>query len=189
MIDKTDEQLVGDYLLGDSAALEALVRRYLPRLYNFLFRYVGNSADAEDLSQEAFVRVWKNLKKFNPEKKFKTWLFTIAKNCALDFLKKKKSLNFSDLINSDGENPQVDNIADPAPLPDELLIQENLAMALNSAMSELPNHYQQVLELYYHEEFNLREIAEVLEISPDTIKSRHRRALIALRNILSKNKE
>ncbi|HRY63003.1 MAG TPA: sigma-70 family RNA polymerase sigma factor [Patescibacteria group bacterium] len=184
MPDKTDEQLVGDYLAGDSTALRFLVERYLPKIYHFIYRYVGNATDAEDLTQEVFIRVWKNLKKFDPTKKFKTWLFTIAKNISFDWLKKKKNLNFSDLINSEGDNPLVDNILDPAPLPDELLARADIVIELNAALSQLPARYSQVLELYYHEEFNLREIAEILEVPVDTIKSRHRRALIMLRPLL-----
>jgi len=186
MPDKADEQLVGDYLAGDAEALRFLVERYLTPIYNFLLRYVHNSADAEDIAQETFVKVWRHLKRFDQNKKFKTWLFAIAKNTALDFLKKKKTLAFSDLINSDGDNPTIDNLSDPAPLPDELFDRADLATILDSALSKLPSVYRQVLELYYHEEFNLREIAEILDTSIDTIKSRHRRALILLRPLLVK---
>ena len=187
MTTRTDEQLVGDYLAGDRAALRFLVERYLSHIYNFIYRYVGHSAEAEDLSQEVFIKCWQHLKSFDPQKKFKTWLFTIAKNTALDWLKKKKTLNFSDLINPEGENPLLDNLTDPAPLPDEILAQADIALELNSALSQLPAHYRQVLELYYHEEFNLREIAEILAAPIDTVKSRHRRALIYLRQLLVKN--
>ncbi|HOZ36754.1 MAG TPA: RNA polymerase sigma factor [bacterium] len=189
MTNKTDEQLVADYLAGDNTAINFLVERYLVPIFNFIWRYVHSSADAEDVVQEVFVKAWRHLARFDQTKKFKAWLFAIARNAALDFLKKKKTLNFSDLVTSEGDNPAIDNLADPAPLPADLFDQSNLAETLNHTMSELPASYQQVLELYYHEELNLREISEVLDAPVDTIKSRHRRALIALRNILLKNKE
>ena len=87
---RSAEQLIANYLKGDQESLEILVRQYLKVIYSFVFRYVGNAEDAEDITQEVFVRVWRNLKRFNQEQSFKTWLFAIAKNAALDFLKKKK---------------------------------------------------------------------------------------------------
>ncbi len=102
-----DRQLIYDYLKkGDEKSLEILIQRYLKPVYGFAYRYVGNVQEAEDIAQEVFVKVWKNLKKpalslskgFDPKKgNFKAWIFTIAKNTAFDFLKKKKSLQFSDL--------------------------------------------------------------------------------------------
>ncbi|MCX6813734.1 MAG: sigma-70 family RNA polymerase sigma factor [Candidatus Azambacteria bacterium] len=91
----TDEQLVKNYFKGDEKSLEELIRRYLPLIYNFSRRYAGDPDNAADITQEVFVKVWKNLKKFNTSKNFRVWLFTIAKNTALDWLKKKNALPFS----------------------------------------------------------------------------------------------
>lgn len=187
MLDKTDQQLIAEHLAGDTQAFNLLAERYLTPLYGFLYRYVNNSADAEDLAQEVFVKALRHIARYDQDKKFKTWLFAIAKNTALDFLKKKKTLAFSDLVTPEGDNPTIDNLADPAPLPDDLFDQANLAETLKVALSNLPASYQQVLELYYREDLNLREIAEILGTSADTIKSRHRRALIMLRPLLDKN--
>ncbi len=90
----TDEQLIKNYLIGDNKALELLIKRYLTPIYNFVLRYVKNTSEAEDVTQEVFVKVWKNLKKFNDNYKFKSWLYTIAKNTSLDYLKKKKKNEF-----------------------------------------------------------------------------------------------
>ncbi len=95
MPDRSDENLVTDYLKGDKKALEILIGRYLKPIYNFLYRYTGDVAEAEDITQEAFVRAWKNIRKFDRNKKFKTWIFGIAKNAAIDFLRKKKPILFS----------------------------------------------------------------------------------------------
>ncbi len=88
----TDEQLVTNYLKGDEESLEILIKRYLRPIYSFTFRFVGDSEIVEDITQEVFVKVWRNLKKFDKNKKFKTWIFTIAKNACLDWQKKKKTL-------------------------------------------------------------------------------------------------
>ncbi|MBI4159946.1 sigma-70 family RNA polymerase sigma factor [Candidatus Wolfebacteria bacterium] len=76
-------------IIGE-VSLELLIRRYLKPIYGFTYRYVGAGQDTEDVTQETFVKVWRNLKKFDQNKSFKTWIFSIAKNTAIDFLKKKK---------------------------------------------------------------------------------------------------
>lgn len=94
----TDEQLIKNYLKGDDNSLEILIRRYLKPIYFFVYGYTKDEQKAEDIAQEVFVKIWKNLKKFDKNKNFKTWIFTIAKNTALDYLKKKKSCRFPILI-------------------------------------------------------------------------------------------
>ncbi|MFA6919366.1 MAG: sigma-70 family RNA polymerase sigma factor, partial [Patescibacteria group bacterium] len=95
MSEYLDEQLVQQYLSGDEKSLEVLIQKYLKPIYNFVYRYVGDMANAEDLTQEVFVKVWKNIKKFDRKKSFKTWIFCIAKNTAFDYLRKKKSIPLS----------------------------------------------------------------------------------------------
>ena len=82
-----DAQLVADYLNGDEQSLHLLIERYLKPVYRFVHSYVGSDLDAEDISQEVFVRAWRNLKKFDQEKSFKTWIFAIAKHASIDVLK------------------------------------------------------------------------------------------------------
>ena len=91
----SDEHLVSKYLSGEKEALEILIRRYLKPVYGFVYKYTGGVSETEDISQDVFIKVWKNLKKFDQVKNFKTWLFTIAKNTTLDFLRKKKMIPFS----------------------------------------------------------------------------------------------
>ena len=93
----SDEQLVARYLRGDEKSLEFLIQQYLKPIYSFVYKYVGNPQEAEDITQEVFVRMWKYIKKFDQRKKFKTWIFSIAKNAAIDFLRKKKPYPFQNL--------------------------------------------------------------------------------------------
>lgn len=181
----TDEQLVTNYLKGDEKALEILIKRYLKPIYSFVFRLVGNNQEAEDITQEAFVKAWRNLKKFDSKKKFKTWIFHITKNTSFDFLKKKKTIPFSEFENEEGENTLVETLADPSPLPNKLLKQTSIGEMLNAAMNQLTPKYRLVLFLRYNDYFTFREIAEVLREPLNTIKSRYRRALIMLRKSLS----
>lgn len=81
-----DNQLIAEYLQGREQALEILINKYLGQIYGFVYRLVGKPEEAEDITQEVFVKVWRSLKKFDKEKSFKPWLFKIAKNTAMDFL-------------------------------------------------------------------------------------------------------
>jgi len=123
----SDEQLIVLYLGGDEQSLDFIVRRYLKPIYNFIYRYAGNRQDAEDIAQDVFLRAWKSLKKFDRSKKFKTWIFSIARNAAIDWLRKKKNLTFSDFEDADGENPLISNLTDSAPLPDEIIAEIDCA--------------------------------------------------------------
>ncbi len=182
---KSDQELVFSYLNGDLESLEVLIHTYLKPIYSFVYRYIGNSQDAEDITQETFVRTWRNLRKFDQQKSFKTWIFAIAKNTAIDHLKKKKAIPFSEFENEEGENMITETLADPSPLPRELLERAGMAQVLISAMEKLSPKYRMVLFLRYNDHFNFREIAESLGESLNTIKSRHRRALIMLKKLLS----
>ena len=193
-MNKSDQELVLNYLNGDLESLEVLIHSYLKPIYSFAYRYVGNSQDAEDITQETFVKIWRNLKKFDQQKSFKTWIFSIAKNTAIDFLKKsrsasggKKAIPFSEFENENGENIITETLADPSPLPHELLEKAGVAQMLNSAMEKLSPKYRMVLFLRYNDHFNFREIAESLGEPLHTITSRHRRALVILKNLLSES--
>lgn len=184
MPEENDRELISQYLTGEEKALEILISRYLKMIYGFVFRYVNNPADAEDIAQETFFRLWRNLTKFQPEKSFKSWLFTIAKNAAIDFLKKKKTVPFSAFANEAEENAIIETLADPAPLPDELFDRAGLAKEAAEALTKLPLKYQTVLLMHYQNELTLQEIAEILNEPLNTVKSRHLRALVKLKTIL-----
>lgn len=184
MEDLSDNQLITQYFKGDGKALEVLIKRYLKSIYNLAFRFTNNQDAAEDIAQETFVKAWKNLKKFKKDRNFKTWLSTIAKNTALDFLKKKKSLPFSAFENENGDNTLLAQLADINPGPSEIFEKKNLAQGLNSAVEKLKPDYRRVLFLYYQGCFNLQEIADLTGESLNTIKSRHRRAIIQLKKLM-----
>ncbi len=183
----SDQQLVASYLKGNEHSLEVLIKRYLKPIYSFVFRYTGNSQDAEDITQEVFVKAWRNLKKFNQNRSFKTWIFSIAKNTCIDFLKKKKTIPFSQFENEKRENILSEELFDKSPLPDEIFEKKDLVEILNKALESLPIKYRLVLFLRYNDHFTFKEIAEILGESINTIKSRHQRAIQLLKKILKVN--
>jgi len=178
-----EPQLIAGYLKGDEKCLEILIQKYLKPIYVFSYRYVGNQRDAEDITQSVFIRVWKNLKKFDQQKSFKTWIFTIAKNACIDFLRKKKIKLFSEFEDEKGENKIIENIPDSEILPNEIFEKFDAAQEINLMVEKLPPNYSIILSLYYNDNFTLQEVSEILGESVNTVKSRHRRALIKLREL------
>ncbi len=184
-MERSDQQLLDSYLKGEGNEnqLETLIKRYLKPIYSFAYRFIGDRQEAEDITQETFVKVWKNLKKFDRKKKFKTWIFAIAKNTCLDWQKKKRTIPLSVLDNKAGF-PFAEAIKDPVLLPSELLERKDIAVTLNKALESLSPKYRLVLLLRYNDHFTFREIAEVLGEPLHTVKSRHRRALTQLKKLL-----
>jgi RNA polymerase sigma-70 factor (ECF subfamily) len=184
----SDEQLVHDYLKHkDEKSLEILIARYLKPIYGFVYKYSNLLNETEDITQEVFVKVWRNLKKFDQKKSFKTWLFQIAKNTAIDFLRQKKNIPFSAFETEEGKNPLADTLIDRNPLPTEIFDQKKLAKILAATIDKLSEKYRQVLHLRYKDQFTFQEIAETLNEPIDTVKSRHRRALIALKGMINQS--
>ncbi len=184
----TDEKLVQIYLKGDEKALEELVRRYLPLIYSFSRRYSGNADNITDIAQEVFIKMWKNMRKFDQSGNFKSWIFTIAKNTALDWLKKKNAVPFSLLQEYDNDDNFEETIADLNQLPAiEKIHKESISRGLALAVGQLQQKYGQVINLYHQKGLNFREISDILDESINTVKSRYRRALSFLKKILPKN--
>lgn len=177
----TDEELIDQYLKGDEKSLESLIERYIRPIYNFAYRYVGNVPDAEDITQKVFIKLWRNAKKFDRKRNFKTWIFSIAKNASIDQLKKKKEVPFSDFDSDSGSNVIIDTVADLTPLPSELYEKTDNVRKIQQLLEKLSPKYRLVLFLRYNDHFTFREIAESLNEPLHTIKSRHRRAIIILK--------
>lgn len=192
---RNDQRLIADYLNGDESAITILIDRHLKAVFNFTYRLVGNRQDAEDIAQETFLKMWRGLKKFRQNENFKTWLFTIARNTAIDSLRKKKNIAFSVFSarggsassgeNDEDYNPLVESLTDTEPLPDEIFAKAEEKNVLDNALAKLSPARREVLLLHYNEHFTFDEIGKVSGESPNTVKSRHRRALAELRKLLN----
>lgn len=180
----TDEQLVNQYLKGDEESLEILIKQYLKPIYSFVYHYLGNVSDAEDVAQEVFVKMWRNLKKFDGQKKFKTWIFTIAKNTCLDYFRKKKIVPMFLLEDDDNK---IDNLIDLSSQPNKIVEQLDAQQKITPVLDKLSAKHRLVLNLYYQDQLNFREIGKKLNESINTIKSRYRRALNILRKIITES--
>ena len=180
-----DALLIKRYLEGEEDVLPLLVNRYLKAIYNFVYRYVGNQMDAEDLTQEIFVKMWVSLKKFDLRYDFRSFLFTVAKNHCFDWLRKKKVRSGKEL--SIEENMDlVEMVKDTLPLPSDEFDQTIIATILSGALDQLTEPYRLVLSLYYHNQFSLSQIGEMLHEPLNTVKSRYRRGILQLRQVLTR---
>jgi len=186
MENQTDEQLVEAYLKGEKEALNFLIKRYLTPIFNYALSFVKDQAAAEDMAQEVFVKVWQKIKKYDQKYKFKNWLYIIAKNTCLDYLKKNKTLNFSELNLVDDNLLFEDLIKETALSPQAELEMAETAKLVNAAVDKLPDKYKETVKLYYLSGYKFREIAAILKESIDTIKSRNRRSLIYLKKLIKK---
>lgn len=187
MNEQEEKELILRAMKGDEAGLRDLFAAYAKPIYNFIYRHVLNEKDAEDISQDVFVSAWKNLRKFDPEKSFRPWLFTIARNAALNWIKKKKPALFSEFENEAGENALEENLESEIPLPDEIFARKDAAKAVNEALSRLKKEHRLVLLLRYEEDMTFEEIGKVLGEPMNTVKTRHFRGLLKLKEELLKS--
>jgi RNA polymerase sigma factor (sigma-70 family) len=177
------EKAQRDYMLvqrateGDQRAYAELMGRYRDAIYYMLLKMVNNSSDAEDLTIEAFGKAFKNITQYAPNYAFSTWLFKIATNNCIDFIRKKKTSHVSlDHGNEEHEKATKD--------PEESLINEQKIHLMRSLVSKLKPRYRKLIELRYFSELSYEEIAEELELPIGTVKAQLFRARELLFNIL-----
>jgi len=192
MVSVTDEQLIVEYLEGAQESFDLLLERYLKAIYNFIFRMIGDPKEAEDLSQETFLKVWTNLKKFKRNKRFKVWIYQIARHTTIDFIRKKKTIPFSDLSYSNDEDNEKnfeDSLKDDGFSPLENMEKLELENTVQSVLNELPPYYKDVIIFHYLEQLTFDEISQITGESLNTLKSRHRRALVVLKKKFADGKK
>ena len=143
---------------------------------------VGNKNDAEDITQDVFVKIWKNIKKFDQEKNFKTWVFAIARNTTIDWLRNRKNVTFSSL-DTDQEMFE-ETISDILPLPDEIFSRKELVHELEIVLDKISIESKTIVFLHLKEDMTFEEIAEIVKKPMNTIKSQYRRTLHQIRGLL-----
>ena len=167
MEDKNRIALIAAAREGDRRAQEALVRLYEGRLYGHILRFVKNTEDARDILQETMVRALTQLDQFNPAHSFTGWLYRIATNKALDFLRRRK-IEFRTF--SYEEDVPIDTVADTSVPGDEALAERLNWETVEECMARLDPRYRAVLFLRYKDGLAYREIAEALDIPMGTVK-------------------
>lgn len=156
---------------GDKRAFSLLVQAYQRPVYSITYRMLGNPEEAEDAAQEAFLRAYSNLQKYDPKRKFSTWLFSIANHHCIDRLRKRRV----SWISID-DNPVLGNMAGDSPQPERHALSQEERDSVQRVLEQLDPGYKMPLVLRYWEDCSYEEIAEIMEISVPAVKSRLFRA-------------
>ncbi len=191
MPDINDKLLIDRCKRGDRDAFDTLVRAYEKRVYNLAYRLSGSYDEANDISIDAFLRVFQALKMFRGDANFSTWLFRIVTNVYLDRRKRtrnKQHVSLEEYVELE-ENSVARQIEDPGPTPDIVAESHERAAILQSAIASLPDYQRTMVVLYHTEGLSYDEIAEVLSLPIGTVKSRLNRARLTLREKLEPLKE
>ena len=180
----TDEELIARFQQGDAYAFDLLVKRYKDPLLNFVYRFLGDVVEAEDIVQETFYRVYKNKHYYKEVAKFSTWIYTIAGNLAKTELRRRKrkrvfSIHKDSPTEKDIELPDLDK--DPEKEVNSVITDK----LIQKAISNLPPKFRQVIILRDIQGFSYEEISSIIRVPLGTVKSRVNRARLRLQEDLS----
>ncbi len=188
---KRDYALVKQALEGDQAAYADLMNNYRDALYFMLLKMTNNATDAEDMTIEAFGKAFKSIHLYSPKYAFSTWLFRIATNNAIDFIRKKKQVTLSiDKSINDEENgaSMSQNLHSNDLDPEEIFVRDQKIEMMRQVVDRLKPHYRLLIELRYFKEFSYDEIANEMSLPLGTVKAQLFRAREFLYNIMKKSK-
>jgi len=184
--------LVGRCLSGDAAAWEAIVRQYNRRIYNVCYRFAGTAEDAEDLTQEVFIKMYRTLNSYDASKgAFITWVTTIARNLLVDHFRRSKHDRLTDSLESapagDQDSPTLgEQLPDLGPSPDAGVQTQETQRTVHLALQKLSPELREAVILRDLQELEYREIAQVLRVPEGTVKSRINRGRAELARHLSR---
>lgn len=183
---RNDLILVRQAREGDEKAFTSLMNRYRDSIYFMLLKMVNNASDAEDLTIEAFGKAFRNIESYTPNYAFSTWLFKIATNNCVDFIRKKQQTPSPLDLEQDDLDNATSNIQSDLPDPEETLIQHQKITALKEIVNQLKPRYRSLIELRYYKEYSYEEISTELNLPIGTVKAQLNRAKTLLYNILVK---
>ena len=174
---KKDFELVRKAKSGDGRAYEILMEQYHDAVFNIVYRMVRNKQEAEDLTQETFIKAYNSINLFNEEYAFSTWLFKIATNHCIDFFRKRKLKTYSmDEPVQYKEDEIKHEYASDDPTMEHRMIDSEKSRLIREAINKLPEKYRMAIILRHHEEKSYDEIAQILNLPLGTVKARIFRA-------------
>jgi RNA polymerase sigma-70 factor, ECF subfamily len=180
----SDEELIAEAQNDNAMAFNILVGRYKDPLTNFVFRFVGDMDDCQDIVQESFVRAYRNRASYKPVAKFSTWMYTIATNLAKSFLRRRKLRRVFTFSRAADEPEPIYEVPDENARADALLETHQRQERIQKALEELPNRYREIVVLRDIQELSYEEIAAITGLPMGTVKSRINRARALLQEML-----
>lgn len=167
-----DKELIANAIAGNQEAFKRLMKKYHNAIAHLIMRMVGNQGDVEDLTQEAFIKAFNSLPSFNDEFAFSTWLYKIATNNCIDYLRKRKLKTFSiDRPIYSEDSQQQYEIPDDTNIPDGEILRDQQTSAIQRAIDALPEKYRLVIIMRHQEERSYEEIALELDLPLGTVKA------------------
>ncbi|MFO7614588.1 MAG: sigma-70 family RNA polymerase sigma factor [Bacteroidales bacterium] len=190
---RRDYQLVKSALeKGEQSAYAELMNFYRDSLYFMMLKMTNNPQDADDLTIEAFGKAFKNLRQYTPDYAFSTWLFKIASNNCIDFMRKRR-MNETISLNIDDQNDRGEELIDIIPAtgrtPEQDIIRQQKIETLRELVSRLKPHYRKLIEMRYYEELSYEEISKAMDLPLGTVKAQLFRAREFLYHILKRDQE
>jgi RNA polymerase sigma-70 factor (ECF subfamily) len=196
-VDLSDEAIVEEFRqTGDSIKFKSLVRRYQNRIYNAAFRILGSQDEAEEVTQDTFLKVHQGISGFRKEASFASWIFRIAHNLCVDTVRTKQRRTGVKLVSFDPQSTQnedeppdsnisLSQLADPLPSPAQKVDLEEQQIMIEKSLMELPENQRAVVVLHDIEGFQYQEIADIVGTSVGTVRSRLHYGRLKLREILA----
>jgi RNA polymerase sigma-70 factor (ECF subfamily) len=181
----SDHDLVDRVLAGDREAFTSLLLRHQRRIFNFMYRMVGERAAAEDLTQEVFLKAFEALPRFRKAATFSTWVFRIAHNHCLNVLKeRRREVILAPRTDAPSSSNPFPTLADPSPTTERVLEQQELQAVVQQQLGELTPEHRAILVLRDIQGLSYDEIAAALDLEEGTVRSRLHRARMALKERL-----
>jgi RNA polymerase sigma-70 factor, ECF subfamily len=182
--------LVRRCIAGDAAAWEEIVQRYHRRIYNICYRFTGSSTDADDLTQDVFIKMYRTLNTYEPERgAFMTWVTTMTRNLLVDHFRKTRQERLTDSIDTSGQDdamPLGERIPDRGPAPDSRAQSREAGELVHQALQKLSPELREAVILRDLQDMDYREIATVLRVPEGTVKSRINRGRAELGRLLQR---
>ena len=167
-----DKALISAAIAGNQDAFKRLMKKYHGAIAHLVTRMIGNQEEVEDLTQEAFIKAFNSLASFNDEFAFSTWLYKIASNNCIDYMRKRKLRTMSiDRPSPSSDSDQQYEIPDSSNIPDQHILKAQQTQAIQKAIDALPDKYRTVIVMRHQEEKSYEEIAVALDLPLGTIKA------------------